>query len=87
MEELAGKDVVDTIRNNENGARFGFTTIRNTYIHDGFDIFVDLYGEGKEDSEEGLRQIRIARAFAERLLMGYMGIDFRETSLGQPSLP
>ncbi len=54
-----------------------FTDLRNAYIHDGFDAFKDCY-------DEVFVLTNKMRALAERLLFNYLGIDYRETSLGHP---
>lgn len=55
---------------------FDFAELRNKYIHEGFDSLVGRY-------HEVIEHHRTMRALAERLLLNYMGVDYRDTSLGR----
>jgi hypothetical protein len=56
---------------------FRFTKTRNSYIHDGFQI--DDYGALIDD-------IRKMRALTERLLVALMGLDYRHSPIGTPTV-
>lgn len=56
--------------------RFKFTEIRDQLLHEGFEVF-DKHGR------DVLRARKRARALAERVLLAKMGIDYKQTRLGQ----
>ena len=60
-----------------NKDKFRFNEIRDTFLHDGFHI---------DDHEEVIIETRKMRALTERLMLSFLGIDYRETKLGLPSL-
>ncbi len=77
INDLVNQDLVNNVENGR--GVFGFTKLRNQYIHKGFDVF-----EGKY--KEVIKEIEIMRAIGERLLLCYMEIDYKLTSLGEVAL-
>jgi hypothetical protein len=56
--------------------KFRFNEIRDAFLHDGFHI---------DDYQEVVRETRKMRALTERIILSFLGIDYRETKLGFPS--
>jgi hypothetical protein len=62
-----------------NNLKFTFTDLRNKYVHSGFDVFSGQY-------QYALKQRRIMRALTERLLLNRLGINYKDTHLGNVDL-
>jgi hypothetical protein len=75
ISDMICPNLLEKIRNSvdkKEKVDFRFTELRNGYIHDGFDVF-------SPDYLEAVEQIEIMRVIAERLLLNYMGIDYKQT--------
>ncbi len=76
ISDIVDKKSIDNIRSDKKGKKkFIFTEIRNAYVHDGFNAI--------EDYKLAMDQIKIMRTIAERLICGYLDIDYKNTCLGE----
>lgn len=80
IEDLIEKEEIQNVREgnkDEEGEwiKLSFNKFRDSYIHDGFDIFKGQY-------DEVIKSTRIMNAIAERMLLSQIGIDYRNTHLG-----
>lgn len=79
--DLIEPKIVESIENaitqdeDEGKTKFEFTRMRDDFIHQGFDSLRNEY-------DQVMVQNRIMRALVERLVLSYIGIDYRDTYLG-----
>lgn len=79
LEESVVEQILNAIEGKGKSQDLSFTAIRNQYMHDGFHAFEGHWREASDLT-------RTMRALAERVVLGIVGIDFKNTSLGNPSL-
>lgn len=79
IDDLLSADQLQEIRranNNQKVPMLPFTALRNSYIHEGFDVFQNRFAEG-------WNRLVTMRALVERLLLNQLGISYQDTSLGR----
>ena len=77
IDDLLPADQLHEIRTATSGIpKLAFTDLRDSYIHEGFDVFNDRFAIG-------FNMLLTMRSLVERLLLHQMGVPYVETSLGQ----
>lgn len=75
LDDLIDAAELARVRNGEKRAAFSFTTLRNAFVHDGFDVFDGRFAD-LCNAEEA------ARALAERLLLSLLNLGAEVGPLG-----
>ena len=74
--QIVGSEAVAKPKKGE----FSFTSLRNQFVHDGFDVF-------ESKGSELVEGVHTARALAERMLLAVLGLDAPLAYLGTAGLP